>query len=70
VEIDLLDGVGDVEAGERQVLESSNEAPKLSQISNRSTRLSRDIGLHHWCKNWLTVHHANTLKDVNIVLAL
>jgi hypothetical protein len=27
---DLLDGIGDVEADERQVLEGSSEAPELS----------------------------------------
>jgi hypothetical protein len=32
---DLLDGVGDVRAGERRVLEGTSEAPELSQISNR-----------------------------------
>jgi hypothetical protein len=31
----LVDDVGDVRAGERQVLEALNEAPKLSWISNR-----------------------------------
>jgi hypothetical protein len=31
VEADLLDGVGDVEAGERQVLEGPGEALEVSQ---------------------------------------
>jgi hypothetical protein len=30
VEADLLDGVGEVEASERQVLEGSDEAPEVS----------------------------------------
>jgi hypothetical protein len=45
VEADLLDGVGEVVAGERQVLEGSGEAPKVSQISNRRLGLSGDLGL-------------------------
>jgi hypothetical protein len=35
VKEDLLDDVGDVVVGERQVLEGPGEAPDLSQISNR-----------------------------------
>jgi hypothetical protein len=46
VEADLLDGVGDVGAGERQVLEGPGEAPKVSQISNRRSGLSGDLGMH------------------------
>jgi hypothetical protein len=41
----LLDDVGDVGAGKRQVLESPDEAPKLSRISNRRPRSGRDLGL-------------------------
>jgi hypothetical protein len=41
----LLDGVGDVGAGERQVLEGSSEAPEASQISNRRLELIGDLGL-------------------------
>jgi hypothetical protein len=40
VEADLLDGVGDVGAGERHVLEGLGEAPEVSQISNRRPGLS------------------------------
>jgi hypothetical protein len=62
VEADLLDGVYEVVAGERQVLEGSGEAPKVSQISNRRLGLSGDIGLCvHRRGNWLTVHHASSL---------
>jgi hypothetical protein len=35
VEADLLDNVGDVGAGECQVLEGPSEAPEVSRISNR-----------------------------------
>jgi hypothetical protein len=45
VETDLLDDIGDVEAGERQVLEGHGKAHKLSQISNRRPRLDGDLGL-------------------------
>jgi hypothetical protein len=45
VEADLLDGVGDVGVGERQVLEEPCEAPELSQISNRRPGSGVDFGL-------------------------
>jgi hypothetical protein len=41
----LLDDVGDVGAGEHQVLESPAEAPELSWISNRRPKSSGDLGL-------------------------
>jgi hypothetical protein len=53
VEADLLDDVGDVRVGERQVLEGPNEALEVSRISNRRPRLDGDLGLH--------VHRANEL---------
>jgi hypothetical protein len=34
VKENLLDDIGDVGAGERQVLEGPSEAPELSRISN------------------------------------
>jgi hypothetical protein len=43
--VDLLDDVGDVGSGERQVLEGPSEAPELSQISNTRPESSRDLGL-------------------------
>jgi hypothetical protein len=46
VEVDLLDDVGDVGASEHQVLEGPGETPKVSQISNRRSRLGGDLGLH------------------------
>jgi hypothetical protein len=50
VEADLLDGVCDVGAGERQVLESPSEAPKVSRTSNMRPELSRDLGMYvHQC---------------------
>jgi hypothetical protein len=45
VEADLLDNVGDVGAGEHQVLEGPSEASEVSRISNRSSELGRDLGL-------------------------
>jgi hypothetical protein len=45
VEADLLDDVGDVGAGERQVLEGPDEAPEVSRISNRRPGLDGDLGL-------------------------
>jgi hypothetical protein len=44
-EADLLDSVGDIEVGERQVLKGPREAPKLSQINNRRLELSGDLGM-------------------------
>jgi hypothetical protein len=45
VEADLLEGVGDIGAGERQLLEGPSEAPEVSQISNRRSELDGDLGL-------------------------
>jgi hypothetical protein len=71
VEADLLDDVGEVGAGERQVLEGSGEAPEVSQISNRRPRLSGDLGLCvHRCQNRLAVHHVNSLKNIESKLTL
>jgi hypothetical protein len=41
----LLDGVDDVGAGERQVLEDPDEAPELSRISNKRPKNNRDLSL-------------------------
>jgi hypothetical protein len=65
VEANLLDGVGDVGAGEHQVLEGPIEAPKVSRISNRWPQLGGDFGLCvHRHRNRLAVHHASMLKDI------
>jgi hypothetical protein len=71
VKVDLLDGVGDVKAGERQVLEGSGKALELSQISNRRPKLGGDLGLcDHWCQKWLAVYHARSLKNIESKLTL
>jgi hypothetical protein len=41
----LLNDIGDVRAGKRQVLEGPSEAPELSRISNRWPRSDGDLGL-------------------------
>jgi hypothetical protein len=41
----LLDGIGDVGAGECEILEGPGEAPKLSWISNRRPKSGGDLGL-------------------------
>jgi hypothetical protein len=71
VEADLLDSVGDVGAGERQVLEGPSEAPEVSRISNRRPGLGGDLGqlVHRWW-NRLAVHHASSLKNVESKLTL
>jgi hypothetical protein len=69
MEADLLDGIGDIGVGERQVLEDISETPKLSRINNRRPRLDRDLDLCiHGCQNYLVVHYAGALKDVKRVL--
>jgi hypothetical protein len=71
VEANLLDDVGDVGAGERQVLEGPSEAPEVSRISNRRPGLGRDLDLRvHWCQNRLAVHHASSLKNIESKLML
>jgi hypothetical protein len=67
----LLDDVGDVGAGERQVLEGPGEAPELSRTSNRRPKSGGGLGLCvHRRRDQLAVHHASTLKDVESELAL
>jgi hypothetical protein len=66
----LLYDVGNVGAGERQVLEGPSEASKLSRISNRRPRSGGDLGLCvHGSRDWLAVHHPSALKDVTSELA-
>jgi hypothetical protein len=71
VEADLLDTVGDVGAGERQVLEVLGEAPEVSRISNRRLGLGGDPSLRvHRRQNRLTPHHASSLKNIESKLTL
>jgi hypothetical protein len=71
VEVDLLDGVGDVSEAERQVLEGPSKAPELSLICNRRTRLGGDLVMRvHRCRNRLAVHHASSLNNVESKLSL
>jgi hypothetical protein len=67
----VLDDVGDVRAGKHQVLEGPNKAHEESQICNRRPGLSGDLGLCvHRRRNWLVVHHASSLKNVESKLTL
>jgi hypothetical protein len=67
----LLDDIGDVEAGERQVLEGLGKTPELSWISNRRPRSGGDLGLRvHGHRDRLAVHHASVVKDVKSELTL
>jgi hypothetical protein len=71
VEVDLLDDVGDIGAGELQVLEGPGEAPEVSRISNRRPGLGRNLGLRvHWRQNRLAVYHASLLKNIESKLTL
>jgi hypothetical protein len=67
----LMYGIGDVEVGDRQVLQGPGEAPELSRIRNRRPKRGGDLGLCvHGHRDWLAVHQASTLKDVKSELAL
>jgi hypothetical protein len=71
VEADLLNDVGDVGAGECQVLKSIGEAPEVSQISNKRLGLGGDLGMHfHQHRNQLAIHHACSLKNIERKLTL
>jgi hypothetical protein len=71
VEVDLLDDVCDVGEGECRILESPNEAPKVSWISNRRPEVSEDLGLCvHQHRNQLAINHASMLKNIKSKLAL
>jgi hypothetical protein len=71
VEVDLLDGGGDVWTGDCQVLEGPGEAPEVSQIYNRRPGGGGDHGLRaHGGQGRLAVHHVRTLKNVESVQAL
>jgi hypothetical protein len=71
VEAYLLDGVGDVRAGECQVLAGPGKAPEVSRISNRRPRFGGDLGLRvHRCRNRFAVHHASSLKNIESKLTL
>jgi hypothetical protein len=71
MEVDLLDGVGDVGADERQVLEGPDEALELTWISNRRPGSGSVLDMCvHGHRDWLAVHHASMLKDVESKLAL
>jgi hypothetical protein len=71
VEADLLDDVGDVGVGERQVLEGPIKAPKVSRISNRRLGLDGDLGMRvHRRRNQIAVHHVSSLKNIESNLTL
>jgi hypothetical protein len=67
----LLDDVGNVGEGERQVLGAPSEAPELSRITKRRPGSGRDLGLClQECRDQLAVHHASMLRDVESELTL
>jgi hypothetical protein len=71
VEADLLDDVGDVGVGERQVPEGPIKAHKVSRISNRRLGLDGDLGLRvHRRRNQIAVHHVSSLKNIESNLTL
>jgi hypothetical protein len=61
--------VGDVRPGEGEVLESPNQAPIDSLVTNRGTRIGGDLGLSvHGCGTRLVVGYTSTFKDIHSVL--
>ena len=71
VQADLLDCIGDVGAGEGEVLKSTRKAAVCSGIVHRGAGVSGDLGT---CVNWggagLAAAHAMSIKDIQGVLSL
>jgi hypothetical protein len=71
VQTDLLHGISDVEPCERQVLEGSDNTPKLRDVRNRRPRVVSQLRLEvDWSRTRLAVHHDCPLEDVKRVGAL
>jgi hypothetical protein len=70
VQADLMNGIGDVRAGERQILESTHQAPISGWISDGGTS-STKLGL---CVNQsgacIALSHSCTVEDIEDVLPL
>jgi hypothetical protein len=68
VQTNLLYGVGDVRLCERQVLESSCNAPELRGILDRGPRVPNQVCLEvNWSRAQPVVRHDRTLHDVERV---
>jgi hypothetical protein len=71
VQADLLDGIGDVGVGERQVLEDPSEAPEVSRMNNKRPKLDGDLCMCIYRRqNRLAVHHARSLRNIVSKLTL
>jgi hypothetical protein len=56
VQADLLHDISDVGPCERQVLESSGNAPKLRGVHNRRPRVVSQLRLEvDWSRTWIVV---------------
>lgn len=71
MEAHLLDNVGDVGAGEGEVLQGPGMTPIASRISHQRSVAGGDLALRvHRSHAGLTISHASTLEDVDGVRAL
>jgi hypothetical protein len=67
----MLDGVGDVGAGEDEVLQSPGKTTIVGQISHRRANIGGDLALSvHRSRAGLTINHASSLEDVDGILSL
>jgi hypothetical protein len=70
-ETHLLNGVGEVQTSQREVLESTSEAVVLGSILHRSTVRSRELGMSvHRSRCRVTLSHTGALEQIHSVLAL
>jgi hypothetical protein len=71
METDLLNGIGNVRMGERQVLKSTGQTPELSSILNYWTRAGRQLGLKiNGCRAGFTTGHTRTVNDIQSISTL
>ena len=70
-ETHMLNSVGEIQMGQREVLESTYEAAVLGSILHwsaiRSGELSSSV---HRCRYRVTLGHAGTLEQIHSILAL
>jgi hypothetical protein len=67
----LLDGVGDIESGEGEVLERAGQAPVGHRVGDRGHVVLRELRLSVDRRGaGLAVEHTSPLQDVDGVLAL
>lgn len=71
VETNLLDSIRNIRPGEREILQGTSEAPKISWVNNWITIRSRKLGVgFDQRRTWLAFGHTSTIEDIKDVLAL